>query len=129
MACCSDGHRQRCASKKATHLGGLFLWVIRDYFASAGFTNALIFKMVCPGSVLALMVTVLVWLFFFPLELNLTSISPAAPGAPDAGAPCAESANRMDTHHCIRLITIDFAMAPYLSYSSQVFDTSLPIAP
>ena len=33
------------------------------------------------GSVLALMVTVLVWLFFLPLELNLTSISPCAPGA------------------------------------------------
>ena len=35
--------------------------------------------MVCPGSVLALMVTVLVWLFFLPFELNLT-ISPLASG-------------------------------------------------
>ena len=48
---------------------------------SAGFTNALIFKIVWAGSVLALMVTVLVWLFFLPFELNLTSISPCAPGA------------------------------------------------
>ena len=47
------------------------------YLVSAGFTNALILRMVCPGSVLALMVTVLVWLFFLPFELNLTSISKA----------------------------------------------------
>lgn len=81
MACCSDGNRQPFESKKATQMGGLFCGWTENHFASAGFTNALIFKMVCPGSVLALMVTVLVWLFFFPLELNLTSISPAAPGA------------------------------------------------
>jgi len=49
--------------------------------AGAGVTFAEIVMRVCSGTVLALMVTVLVCLFFFPLELNFTSISPSSPGA------------------------------------------------
>ena len=68
--------------KKGTPRGAFFCnGFDLAYLVSAGFTNALILRMVCPGSVLALMVTVLVWLFFLPFELNLTSISPLAPGA------------------------------------------------
>ena len=49
--------------------------------AGAGVTFAEIVMRVCSGTVLALIVTVLVCLFFFPLELNFTSISPSSPGA------------------------------------------------
>lgn len=48
-------------NKKGTHWVP-FSWfeLSTNYFVSAGLTNALILRMVCPGSVLALMVTVLV---------------------------------------------------------------------
>ena len=48
---------------------------------SAGVTSALIVKRVGFGSVFALIVTVFVCLFFLPLLLNSTLISPSPPGA------------------------------------------------
>lgn len=72
--------------KKALDRGPFLIGYVKDYLPApsstgAGVTLAEIVMRVCSGTVFALIVTVLVCLFFFPLELNLTSISPTSPGA------------------------------------------------
>ena len=67
-------------------MASLFLSSTMNYLTgvaagAAGVTSAVIVRIVWAGSVFAVTVTFFVCLFFFPLELNFTSILPVAPGA------------------------------------------------